>query len=932
MLNSIHGRVPELGTINRCLRQLKAGHGRFVLVEGSAGLGKSRLLHEAARSARQRGIAVASGRSAEHDLQTPLAPLVAALRTSEPPILDEHDLTGLGDMAYQRVWVTEKLPAVIEERSRAGPILIELDDVQWADPVTMLALRSLAPRLAESSVMWLLARRPIPPTPTLDTVIATLSSSHATVTGLAPLQADVVAAMANDVLGGPPDRALSVLIAKCGGNPFLILELLQVLDDEHLIVVDATQARLLTRASPDEFYQRLSAGLGHLSPPTRQMLEVASIFGCTFDIRCVADVQRRTVAELLPSLQEALRTGILVEEGESMAFRYELIRDAAYGALPVTSRRMLHREAATSLVSAGGSSLEAAAHTMRGAVAGDVSAIAILQEASQNSALTTPARAADMQQKALEMMPRGDPRQPRQVAEVVRMLLQAQRCDEAESVASAALEERMPVDVKALIHFQLADALALGGDATRSLHHAHRGLELRDVPESTRSLLLAVAANAHLQSGDVDAARRVGREATHLGEESGAYEAVCRGLLTLSATEQLRGHLDRSLELVDRSLRFDAAGPAGVLRPGALWLRGRTLMAMDRFEDASAAFANARQTPTAVGSSTLGNACAATLLLHQGLLRDAATEAEAGLVSIDESGTGTDASELLATLAQAAVHRGELNEARKILGEAADLGRESLEFGSQQLAWAAALIDEAEDEPSKAIARLAPICNRLPDGLTLLVFDPAIAPRLVALARRTGDEELARVATSAAEHLAELNPGVTSIISAGIQARGLLEGDLGRLVAAADAFESSPRPLARGRAYEDAADALLAAPKKRRAQAVKYLTLALGLYDRLGADARALRLRERLLSLGERGKAVPATRRPALGWSSLTEAELRVARLAAHGLTNRVIADELTLSPHTVESHLRHSFNKLDIRSRVQLTRIVLENEPRLDG
>jgi DNA-binding CsgD family transcriptional regulator len=63
----------------------------------------------------------------------------------------------------------------------------------------------------------------------------------------------------------------------------------------------------------------------------------------------------------------------------------------------------------------------------------------------------------------------------------------------------------------------------------------------------------------------------------------------------------------------------------------------------------------------------------------------------------------------------------------------------------------------------------------------------------------------------------------------------------------------------------------------------------------------------------------------------MTAAELRVARLAATGLTNRAIAGELDLSPHTVESHLRHAFHKLDVRSRVELTRVVLIREPTID-
>jgi DNA-binding CsgD family transcriptional regulator len=78
----------------------------------------------------------------------------------------------------------------------------------------------------------------------------------------------------------------------------------------------------------------------------------------------------------------------------------------------------------------------------------------------------------------------------------------------------------------------------------------------------------------------------------------------------------------------------------------------------------------------------------------------------------------------------------------------------------------------------------------------------------------------------------------------------------------------------------------------------------------------------------ERVRARSAAQRPAFGWGSLTEAELRVARLAANGLTNRAIADELSLSPHTVESHMRHAFHKLDLRSRVELTRVVLTHEP----
>jgi len=67
--------------------------------------------------------------------------------------------------------------------------------------------------------------------------------------------------------------------------------------------------------------------------------------------------------------------------------------------------------------------------------------------------------------------------------------------------------------------------------------------------------------------------------------------------------------------------------------------------------------------------------------------------------------------------------------------------------------------------------------------------------------------------------------------------------------------------------------------------------------------------------------------RPKTGWASLTEAQLRVARLVAEGGTNRQIADRLFLSPHTVDSHIRHAFAKLGVTSRVELTRLALAND-----
>src|SRR5205823_10531076 len=107
--------------------------------------------------------------------------------------------------------------------------------------------------------------------------------------------------------------------------------------------------------------------------------------------------------------------------------------------------------------------------------------------------------------------------------------------------------------------------------------------------------------------------------------------------------------------------------------------------------------------------------------------------------------------------------------------------------------------------------------------------------------------------------------------------------------------------------------------------AVRELDRALALYASCEARWDAARVRRRLRELGVRRRLVGA-HRPASGWAALTDSELAVVRLVADGLTNREVAERLYVSPHTVNGHLRHAFEKLGINSRVALTRIATEH------
>jgi DNA-binding CsgD family transcriptional regulator len=202
----------------------------------------------------------------------------------------------------------------------------------------------------------------------------------------------------------------------------------------------------------------------------------------------------------------------------------------------------------------------------------------------------------------------------------------------------------------------------------------------------------------------------------------------------------------------------------------------------------------------------------------------------------------------------------------------------------------------------------------------LFPMEAADDPLLVRMALAVGDEELAKAVAELAARRYELNPGVPSVAGAAAHTRGLLNGSRQDLEQAAGILVTCPRPLALAAALEDLGCARLA--DGDRGGAVDAFDRVLRICIDAGAARDAARVRKRLRELGIR-RRVQSLDRPKLGWESLTGAELQVARLAAAGCTNRGIADRLFVSPHTVNTHLRHVFDKLDIRSRVDLTRVV---------
>lgn len=203
-----------------------------------------------------------------------------------------------------------------------------------------------------------------------------------------------------------------------------------------------------------------------------------------------------------------------------------------------------------------------------------------------------------------------------------------------------------------------------------------------------------------------------------------------------------------------------------------------------------------------------------------------------------------------------------------------------------------------------------------------LVRDPASAAWLVRAAIGQSDRARAEAVVAAAASLAAECPNEACLTTATEHARGVLDRDPHRLIAASQRYVDC---WSRGSAAEDAAVAFVELGDDEAA--LEQLRRACATYQQAEAEHDLDRVRARMRALGERPRHWSCADRPPFGWQSLTDTELRVVDLVVEGLTNRQAAARLYLSPHTVAFHLRQVFRKLEIRSRVQLARLANDHD-----
>ncbi|WP_225829856.1 helix-turn-helix transcriptional regulator [Streptomyces sp. NK08204] len=401
-------------------------------------------------------------------------------------------------------------------------------------------------------------------------------------------------------------------------------------------------------------------------------------------------------------------------------------------------------------------------------------------------------------------------------------------------------------------------------------------------------------------------------------------DCVTAGILTRAHARWQSGSLMAGIALAEEAIRAECGRCGRPCSAYASLLLTLFLASIRRVEAAAdvqrrlLASAEVQGDPELVASTRL---VGAKVALAAGDYADAAALAEQGLRLAAESGqtAWTPVGNLV--LATTTLRRGDISAALHYsakLEEDAVFAREM--FPTGQSAWAIVQLSEAGKGRDKAAALARELLESETLTRRLLLSEPAAVPWLVRLMLRVGERGPAGEGVRFAERLAAENPDVDSVGAAALHAAALLEGDLDKLRRAA---ESHTDPWARASVLEDIG-VRLCEGRVESPEAATYFERAMRAYTRMGSLRDSSRVMSRLRGIN----ASPLSRercRPRSGIQGLTDTEYAVAKLVSRGLTNGETAEQMFLSRHTVAFHLRKVFQKVGVKSRLELA--VIWNE-----
>ncbi|THG32856.1 ATP-binding protein [Naasia lichenicola] len=911
------GRDEELRFLESAVRRAAAGLGGWVAVTGQPGSGKTRVLEDLEALASAAGVRYFYGSGDSEGHLTPFAPLLNAMQSGGISLLEEHEVEGLESSPEDRFWILQELQDGLDHASLGGPMVVVIDDVQWCDDATLLAMKTLPQRLVASPILWVVAvRQSALRSSRVVSVFERYADIEANVVTLQSLSDEAVAMMVEDLVGFPPDAGMLKSVLQAEGLPLYVQELLTGLIDEGLVQVENGVATLLGAAVPQRFRESVRARAMALSGPGRQTLEVASVIGQSFALDVLADMLDVSVRELIDPVREAVEAGLLLEVGDDLRFSHDLFREIIQEGVPSSAHRILQRKAIDVQLARGGDVVEVATMLASSAQFGDLEAVLLLRSAARQLSSLTPSTAADLVLRALELAPDSYLDRAELVTETATYMWQGGQAKQARQLIEEELSRTTSSEEEARLRIGIAD-MSRQFSFAEAVRHSRMALALPGLSEGTRALLESQLAMNSLMTGDHQ------RVVDKMSAEPNDLALLASHTMARAATQFYGGQWQasfasshESLVIADRAhIRYlSSFSTEAVFLAFAYASIGDIRSALREADRGVQETTRSRQG----GAMRLWVMVRSRILLDAGRLADATVESNAVLEMVDELGPGNFADiTAIYTLVRVALYEGDVQAMARWRPDAERMMKDEASRIQNVGSWLVALCYEFEGRSDEAIALALPVIDRLhiPSPYFVGSTDAADDVVFVRLALRTGHQNAALKMIEFIENRARENHTFSILRATALHARALLTDDRMAMVKAITLLESIERPIVLASAVEDLAR--MTRPVSAL-EAIDLYRTAKTLYAEAGAFREEARVNRKLAALGERDEG-KVSADGTVAWTSLSAAQREVVALIVQGLTNRQVAEKLRLSPHTVNAHLRYAFTKLSVHSRVEL-------------
>ncbi len=912
-------RERELATVDRLLNGARDRAGAVLTVEGAAGIGKTELMGAIGGLARARGYDVLKARGSGFEAgmafgvarQLFESMLRSATVEERRALLDGVAQMGARAMGFgageppaDQFAAIHGLYWLCANCAERGPLVMLVDDLQWVDNPSLAWLGYLGRRIDDLPLVLVVALRTGYEGGDLASLVDEAGVERLV---LGPLSEAGVGAIVRARLDEHADRRFCAACAELtGGNPLFVHELLAAARSEGL-PARANSVAPLGLVAPAAVGTSVLTRLGRVGPDAVALARAVAILGPGTEVGTAA-----ALAELPPEAAELtadrLAAAQIFAPMRPLEFFHPLIGAAVSEDMAPGARRLAHRRAAAIVDGSGGSPARVAAHLLACTAAGDPWVVgrltAAAHEAMEHGA---PEVAAAHLRRALAEPPAASER-----ARLLSMLGTAEwRAEEPDAIAhlelalDAAGEDRrtfLPACFQLAMTYTIAD---LAERAVAVLERARTALAAGDAPLAL-TLEAAIALVGMLD--DSTAPEGLRRAEALWGRLDAVAEPPVYLLVALVNHAARSGRAPEAKELAERAMACAPYPPPPELMMsliGPLTLIEAYGLQDELCADLLAGARGRGAIKEMVGVCVLR----ASALVNRGALAEAAADARWAL----ERAEGIQKLQAICEIVRVLVERDELDQADRELQQLVDpSGSRSLEVA--RFLTVRGRLRAAQGRLEEALADLVE-CGRRCERLRL----PAIAgspwrSEAALLHAAMGDcQEASRLAREQVGLARAFGPPRTLGVS--LRAAGLVEsGERGLelLREAVATLERSEAPVELARALTDHGAALRRAG--RRVEARAELERGLDLAHRCGARRIATVARGELIAAGAKPRRDAIT-----GRDALTAGELRVAKLAADGRTNREIAQTLFIGTKTASTHLSHVYRKLGITRRVQL-------------